>query len=295
MGSPPKEDGGPRAKRRALGERPAPAMAAGDIPPPPFNVVVDGPRLRLPVRPLPASADRPRPRKSCLRVRSTVGFSLNFASSVHCTQTLVSPQLPRRRQAAGRAVLARAKPMRFAAAALPAPSGGSVGVEGPDPSPLSIEDLMLIYRIVHATEPGADPFENGEIRHLKKRLEEYLCLQPERHLALTKQPRIVSDPEEDSVEFDMLVVPADSTRNVDEVRLRWKTQILFHETPSYRALAQKLKKLPSANGFTDETKKALTLLLEYEIRYIRGCAIRWAGASIVDDLLQEQNATSGPC
>jgi hypothetical protein len=32
---------------------------------------------------------------------------------------------------------------------------------------------MSIYRIVYATAPGADPFENGEIRHLKTRLEEY--------------------------------------------------------------------------------------------------------------------------
>ena len=71
--------------------------------------------------------------------------------------------------------------MRFAAAAIPAPSGGSVGVGGLDPSPLSIEDLVLIYRIVDATEPGADPFENGEIQHLKKSLEEYLSRQPERY------------------------------------------------------------------------------------------------------------------
>jgi hypothetical protein len=154
---------------------------------------------------------------------------------------------------------------------------------------------MLIYRIVHATEPGADPFENGEMQHLKKRLEEYLRRQPERHEALTQQPRIVSEPEEASVDFDMIVVSADPARNVDEVKLRWKTQILFHEVPHYRMLANKLRNLPSANEFTDELKRALTLLLQYEIRYIRGCDIRWVGSSIAGDILQEQDRASGPC
>ena len=266
-------------------------MAAGDSPPPPFTVVVDGPRI---LRPLPASADRPRPRKSCLRVRSTVGFSLNFASSVHCTQTPVSPHLPRRRQANGRAVLARAKPMRFAAAALPAPSGGSVGVEGPDPSPLSIEDLMSIYRIVYATQPGADPFENGEIKHLKKSLEGYLSRQPERHKALHKLPRIVSEPEDASVDFDVLIVPADADRNVDEVKFRWKTQMLLHEVPHYKVLAARFKNLPRASEFIGTAKPALLALLAYEIRYLRGSDIVWVGESIPMPS-QGLAAVSGPC
>ena len=328
-GSPPQEDGGPRgSKRPALGD-PARASAAGDSPPPPLAVVVSGPSM---LRPLLASADRPRPGKSCLRTRRLVGVSLNFASSLHCTQTPVSP-LPRRRQAAGRAVLSRAKPdscipatfsasvpctqtlvspphhrrqapgravlrsrakpIRFAAAGTPTPSGGSVGVGGP--APLSIEDLTSIYQVVHRTEAGADPFEAVEIRHLRGPLEAYLSRQPERNLALTQQPRIESFSADAIVEFDLLVVPADSTRGIEEVKNRLNMQIPYHEVPSYRALALKLKELPSANGFTDELKKALTYLLEFEIRYIRGCANRWAGPSIIEDILLEDLGASGPC
>jgi len=130
---------------------PARASAAGDCPSPPLRRSGRGERL---LRPLPASADRPRPGKSCLRVRRLVGVSLKFAASVPsvdrprptsskscrrvrrlvgvspkiaasvpCTQTLVSPPHLRQRQPAGRAVLhSRAKSMRFVAAASAPPA-----------------------------------------------------------------------------------------------------------------------------------------------------------------------------
>ena len=91
---------------------------------------------------------------------------------------------------------------------------------GGGPASLSIEDLTSIYQIVYAAEAGTDPFENPKIQHLRKPLQEYLSRQPDRHKALSMQPRIVSDPEEDSVEFDLLVVPADPTRNIKEVSKR---------------------------------------------------------------------------
>jgi len=97
------------------------------------------------------------------------------------------------------------------------------------------------------------------------------------------QPRIVSDPEEDSVEFDLLVVPADPTRNIKEVSKRLKTQILYHEVQHYRVLAEHFKHLPSAVGFNEEEKMALVLLLEFEIRYRRGCDICWVGESLFSE------------
>jgi len=153
---------------------------------------------------------------------------------------------------------------------------------------MRIEDLTSIYQIVCAAEAGAaeagtDPFENPKIQHLRKPLQEYLSRQPDRHKALSMQPRIVSDPEEDSVEFDLLVVPADPTRNIKEVSKRLKTQILYHEVQHYRVLAEHFKHLPSAVGFNEEEKMALVLLLEFEIRYRRGCDICWVGESLFSE------------
>ena len=188
----------------------------------------------------------------------------------------------------------RAEPIRFAAAGTPTPSGGSVGVGGP--APLSIEDLTSIYQVVHRTEAGEDPFEDDQIQHLRGPLEAYLRLQPERDRLLTRQLRIEPYSANANVEFDLIVVPAEPDQNIKEVQKRLDMRILYHEVPSYRALALKLSKtLPSANGFTDEMKKPLTLLLEYEIRYIRGCAIRWAGPGIIQDILLEEHGASGPC
>ena len=172
----------------------------------------------------------------------------------------------------------RAEPIRFAAAGTPTPSGGSVGVGGP--APLSIEDLTSIYQVVHRTEAGADPFDAVEIRHLREALEEYLSLQPERHEALLEQPRIVSDPEDASIEFDLLVVPAEPDRKIGEVKIRLKTQILFSEVPHYRFLALEFKNLSSMGELEDDdgdTKLGLLKLLEYEVRYLRGSNIVWVG------------------
>ena len=181
----------------------------------------------------------------------------------------------------------RAKPIRFAAAGTPTPSGGSVGVGGP--APLSIEDLTSIYQVVHRTEAGEDPFEDDQIQHLRGPLEEYLSLQPERHEALLEQPRIVSDPEDASIEFDLLVVPAEPDRKIGEVKIRLKTQILFSEVPHYRFLALEFNDL-SSMGELGDTKLGLLKLLEYEIRYLRGSNIVWTGCR-----MPPQRAAAGPC
>jgi hypothetical protein len=171
--------------------------------------------------------------------------------------------------------------MRFAAGA----SGGSIGDGGP--APLTIEDLTLIYQTVCATEAGADPFAIGEIQHLRKPLEEYVSRQPERHQALMNQQGFVSA---EDAEFDLVVVPADPTRGIEEVRKSLKTQIHLHEVPHYNVLAHKWKDLPSAGEFDGQKKKELVLLLEYEIRYRRGCDIHvhWVAES------SSQEAASGP-
>jgi hypothetical protein len=92
-----------------------------------------------------------------------------------------------------------------------------------------------------------------------------------------------------------------------------KTQFLFEEVARYENLALKFKKLPSAGEFDQKTKAALLLLLEYEIRYIRGSGIVWVGDSIpvdgndpapytedsdfvlVEGPILGQGAASGPC
>ena len=151
---------------------------------------------------------------------------------------------------------------------------------GGGPAPLSIEDLTSIYQVVHRTEAGADPFDAFEIRHLREALEEYLSLQPERHEALLEQPRIESDPEDASIEFDLLVVPAEPDRKIEEIKIRLKTQILFSEVPHYRFLALEFKNLSSMGELEDDdgdTKLGLLKLLEYEVRYLRGSNIVWVG------------------
>lgn len=158
---------------------------------------------------------------------------------------------------------------------------------------MSIEDLTSIYKIVYESEAGKDPFQNPKIQHLKQPLEAYFCRQPERHQALSMQPRIVSEPEEASADFDLLIVPADSARNVEEVKLRCKTQMLRHEVPHYRVLAARFKDLPS--DYDASAKAALLALLAYEIRFLRGSDITWVGGSFCSFAIPSQGAASGPC
>ena len=160
---------------------------------------------------------------------------------------------------------------------------------GGGPAPLSIEDLTSIYQVVHRTEAGEDPFEDDQIQHLRGPLEEYLSLQPERHEALLEQPRIESDPEDASIEFDLLVVPAEPDRKIEEIKIRLKTQILFSEVPHYRFLALEFNDL-SSMGELGDTKLGLLKLLEYEIRYLRGSNIVWTGCR-----MPPQRAAAGPC
>ena len=160
---------------------------------------------------------------------------------------------------------------------------------GGGPAPLSIEDLTSIYQVVHRTEAGEDPFEDDQIQHLRGPLEEYLSLQPERHEALLEQPRIESDPEDASIEFDLLVVPAEPDRKIGEVKKRLKTQILFSEVPHYRFLALEFNDL-SSMGELGDTKSGLLKLLEYEICYLRGSNIVWTGCR-----MPPQRAAAGPC
>lgn len=150
---------------------------------------------------------------------------------------------------------------------------------------MSIDNLMAIYRIVHATEAGVDPFENRAIQHLKNPLEEYLSRQPERHQDLSKQPRIVSDPAEASEEFELSLIPAYATGNNEEERPKLlKTKIFASEVPHYRMLAHQFKKLSSMGKLDEQKRTALLKLVEYEVRYLRGSDILWVGG-----------AASGPC
>ena len=282
-----------RETRRARGgaARGDQARAAGDsLPPSPtdsrFRIVrVVG---RPPLRALPASADRLRPSKSCLKA------SLKYAASVPCARTPVFPPHPLR-QRAGRAVLhSRAKPVRVVGptASSSAPSGGGIERGGPtleDPSLLgilSLEDLILIYRTAHSTEAGADPFRDAAIMHLKDPFEAYLARHPERVKALEDQPRIVSDPEEASVAFDVIVVPADPAQNIEAVVKRWQTQFLYHELAQYKILPGQILPLPH---FNERKKDILLVLLAFEIRYLRGSEITW-----VSDSGPGQGPTSGP-
>ena len=233
------------------------------------------------LRALPASADRPRPSKSCLKA------SLKYAASVPCAaaRTPIFPQHPFR-QLAGRAVLhSRAKLVRVVGPTASS-SGGGIESGGPILEDPSLSDLILIYGTVHLTEAGADPFRDAAIMHLKKPLETYLGRNPERVKALEDQPRIVSHPEEASVEFDVLVVPADQARNIAAVMERWKTQFLFHDLAHYRVLPGQV--LPLSH-FNEQKKAILLALLKLEIRYLRGSEIMW-----VSDRGPDQAPTSGP-
>ena len=147
---------------------------------------------------------------------------------------------------------------------------------------------MLIYRVMHATEAGVDPFDSSEIRHLREPLEAYVRLQSERHRMLTQMPRITADPEEAAEEFEMLVVPADRTRQIKEVKKLWATRILPSQTPHYHMLALEFTHLPDAAQLDEDKRDALLKLVEYEIRYLRGCNVRWI------DSFSGKEAGSGP-
>ena len=188
----------------------------------------------------------------------------------------------------------RAKPLRVVGptASSSAPSGGGIERGRPtleDPSLLgilSLEDLILIYRTAHSTEAGADPFRDAAIMHLKDPFEAYLARHPERVKALEDQPRIVSDPEEASVAFDVIVVPADPAQNIEAVVKRWQTQFLYHELAQYKILPGQILPLPH---FNERKKDILLVLLAFEIRYLRGSEITW-----VSDSGPGQGPTSGP-
>ena len=139
---------------------------------------------------------------------------------------------------------------------------------------LSLLDLILIYRTVHSTEAGADPFRDAAIMSLKDPFEAYLARHPERVKALEDQPRIASDPEDACVAFDVLVVPADPARNIAAVVDRWETQILRHEYAHYTILPDEV--LPLSH-FNERKKAILLVLLKFEIRYLRGSEITWVG------------------
>ncbi len=161
---------------------------------------------------------------------------------------------------------------------------------GGGPASLSIEDLTSIYQIVYAAEAGTDPFENPKIQHLRKPLQEYLSRQPDRHKALSMQPRIVSEPADACADFDLLIVPADTTNpNVEEIRKSWETRILPCQVSHFHVLALECRDLPSEDGFDEAKRRRLLKLVEYEIRYLRGCDIRWVGGS-----LPGKGAESGP-
>ena len=140
----------------------------------------------------------------------------------------------------------------------------------------SLEDLILIYRTAHSTEAGADPFRDAAIMHLKDPFEAYLARHPERVKALEDQPRIVSDPEEASVAFDVIVVPADPAQNIEAVVKRWQTKFLLHEVPHYKIIAGQVLPL-SPDNFNERKKVILLVLLSFEIRYLRGSKITWVG------------------
>ena len=265
-------------RARVGGARGDEARAAGNrhLPTkPPFSIVTVV--VRPPLRALPASADRPRPSKSCLKA------SLKYAARAPCARTPVFPPHPLR-QRAGRAVHSRAKPVRVVglAASSSAPSGGGIERGGSTLEDPSLDDLILIYSTVHSTEAGADPFRDAAIMHLKAPFEAYLARHPERVKALEDHPRIESDPEDACVAFDVLVVPADPARNIAAVVNRWETQILRHEYEHYKVLPGHV--LPLSH-FNEQKKAILLALLKLEIRYLRGSEITWVGGRL---------PTSGP-
>jgi hypothetical protein len=181
-------------------------------------------------------------------------------------------------------VHSRAKPVRVVglAASSSAPYGGGIERGGSTLEDPSLDDLILIYCTVHSTEDGADPFRDAAIMHLKAPFEAYLARHPERVKALEDQPRIESDPEDASVEFDVLVVPADPVRNIAAVMERWKTQFLLNDLAHYKVLPGQV--LPLSH-FSVRKKPILLVLLKLEIRYLRGSEITWVGGRL---------PTSGP-
>ena len=91
-------------------------------------------------------------------------------------------------------------------------------------------------------------------------------------------------------DFDLLIVPADTTNpNVEEIRKSWETRILPCQVSHFHVLALECRDLPSEDGFDEAKRRRLLKLVEYEIRYLRGCDIRWVGGS-----LPGKGAESGP-
>ncbi len=126
-----------------------------------------------------------------------------------------------------------------------------------------------------------DPFNDARIKDLKHPFEEYLSKHDERIEALNGQKRLVSQPEEASIEFEVRVS--------EEVIKSMNPKFSESDKAHYNLLHS--IKGPLRDKANRLQRGPLKALLALEIRYQRGCELVWV-SDIGSQVIQQP--TSGP-